>query len=110
MSFGRLRQRIVLRCVPHVQHDYFSSFNQSDDGFLASSLPLLSSLLELPIIIATTLVIKKTFLSTLKNVITPCLRALKNEYLKTLLKDDQYFCTFAFIMNDSKSALLFKAL
>ena len=27
-SFGRLRQRIVLKCVPHVQHDYFSSFIQ----------------------------------------------------------------------------------
>ena len=27
---GRLRQRIELKCVPHVQHDYFSSFNQSD--------------------------------------------------------------------------------
>ena len=40
LSFGRLRQRIVLKCVPHVQHDYFSSFNQSDHCFLASSLPL----------------------------------------------------------------------
>ena len=29
LSFGRLRQRIVLKCVPHAQHDYFSSFNQS---------------------------------------------------------------------------------
>ena len=29
MSFGRLRQRIPLKCVPPVQHDYFSSFNQS---------------------------------------------------------------------------------
>jgi len=28
MSFGGLRQRIVLKCVPHVQHDYFSSFIQ----------------------------------------------------------------------------------
>ena len=26
--FGKLRQRNVLKCVPHVQHDYFSSFNQ----------------------------------------------------------------------------------
>ena len=34
-----LRERIVLKCVPHVQHDYFSSFNQSDHCFLASSLP-----------------------------------------------------------------------
>ena len=46
LSFGRLRQRIVLKCVPHVQHDYFSSFNQSH-RFLALSLPLPSSLLEL---------------------------------------------------------------
>ena len=22
-SFGRLRQRMVLKCVPHMQHDYF---------------------------------------------------------------------------------------
>ena len=33
LSFGRLRQRIVLKCVPHVQHDYFSSFHQSDHFF-----------------------------------------------------------------------------
>ena len=51
MSFGRLRQRILLKCVPHVQHDYSSSFNQlqSDQCFLASPLPLPSSLLKLPI-------------------------------------------------------------
>ena len=48
LSFCRLRQRIELMCVPHVQHDYFSSFNQSDYCFLASSLPLPSSLLKLP--------------------------------------------------------------
>ena len=36
----------VSKCVPHVQHDYFSSFNQSDHYFLASSLPLLPSLLD----------------------------------------------------------------
>ena len=35
-------------CVPHVQHDYFSSFNQSDHCFLASSLALPPSLLKLP--------------------------------------------------------------
>ena len=37
LSFGRVRQRIVLKLVPHVQHDYFPSFNQSDHCFLASS-------------------------------------------------------------------------
>ena len=35
-----------LKCVPHVQHDYFSPFNQSDHCFLALSLPL-KSLLKL---------------------------------------------------------------
>ena len=30
--------------VPHVQHNYFSPFNQSDHCFLASLLPLPSSL------------------------------------------------------------------
>ena len=29
-SFGRLRQIIAPNIVPHVQHDYFSSFNQSN--------------------------------------------------------------------------------
>ena len=29
----------MLKCVPHVQHDYVSSFNQSDHCFLVSSLP-----------------------------------------------------------------------
>ena len=28
-SFGRVRQNITPKSVPHVQHDYFSSFNQS---------------------------------------------------------------------------------
>ena len=47
LTFDRLRQRIVLKCVPHVQHDYFFSFNQSDHCFLASSLLLPSSVLKL---------------------------------------------------------------
>ena len=46
MSFGRIRQRIVLKCA---QHDYFFSFNQSDRCFLTSSLPLSSTLLKLHI-------------------------------------------------------------
>ena len=29
-SFDRLRQSIAQKSVPHVQHDYFSSFNQSN--------------------------------------------------------------------------------
>ena len=29
-SFGRLRQNIAPKSVPHVQHDYFSSFKQSN--------------------------------------------------------------------------------
>ena len=48
VSFSRIRQRIVLKCVPHVQHDYFLSSNQSDLCSLASSLPLPSPLLKLP--------------------------------------------------------------
>ena len=38
--FGRLRQRTMLTSVPHVQHDYFSSINQSDHCFLVLSLSL----------------------------------------------------------------------
>ena len=37
LSFSR-SQRIVLECVPHVQHDYFFLFNQSNHCFLATSL------------------------------------------------------------------------
>ena len=37
----------LIKCVPHVQHDYFPSFSQSDHCFLASSLQLPSSLLKL---------------------------------------------------------------
>jgi len=29
-SFGRLRQNIAPKSVPHVQHDFFSSFNPSN--------------------------------------------------------------------------------
>ena len=42
-------KEIELKSVPHVQHDYFSSFNQSDRCFLALSLPL-PSLLKLSIV------------------------------------------------------------
>ena len=34
-SFGRLRQNIPPKSMPHVQHDYFSSFNQSNHWFVA---------------------------------------------------------------------------
>ena len=47
-SFGRLRQNIAPKSVPHVQHDYFSSFNQSNHCFVALSLTLPSLNLKLP--------------------------------------------------------------
>ena len=59
LSFGRLRQTIVLKCVPHVQHDYFSLSNQSDHCFLALPLPLPSSLLKRPFAKSTT--VEETF-------------------------------------------------
>ena len=42
-SFGRLRQNIAPNIVPHVQHDYFSSFNQSNHRVVALLLTLPSS-------------------------------------------------------------------
>ena len=48
-SFGRLRQNIAPKSVLHVQHDYFSSFNQSNHWFVALALTLPSSDLKLPI-------------------------------------------------------------
>ena len=45
-SFGRLRQNIATKSVPHVQHDYFSSLNQSNHWFVALTLP--SSNLKFP--------------------------------------------------------------
>ena len=47
-SSGRLRQNIAPKSVLHVQHDYFSSFNQSNHWFVALSLTLPSSDLKLP--------------------------------------------------------------
>ena len=47
-SFGRLRQNIAPKSVPHVQHDYFSSFNHLKSLSLtlpASDLKLLKDLL-----------------------------------------------------------------
>ena len=32
-SFGRLRRKIAPKSLPHVQHDYISSFNQSNHWF-----------------------------------------------------------------------------
>ena len=49
-SFGRLRQNIASKSVPHVQHDYFSSFNQSNHWFVALSLTLSSSNVKLPFV------------------------------------------------------------
>ena len=45
----RLRQIILLKCMPHIQHDYFSSFNQRDHCFLMLPLLLPSFLLKLSI-------------------------------------------------------------
>ena len=39
-SFSRLRQNIAPKIAPHVQHDYFSSFNQSNHSFVVLSLTL----------------------------------------------------------------------
>ena len=47
-SFGRLRQNIAPKSVPHVQHDCFSSFNQSNHWFVVLSLTLPSSNLKPP--------------------------------------------------------------
>ena len=47
-SFGRLRQNNAPNIVPHVQHDYFSSFNQSNHWFVVVLLTLPSSNLKLP--------------------------------------------------------------
>ena len=46
LSLGRLRQEIVQKCVPHLQHDFSSPFNQSEHCFLVSSLPLLKLLIS----------------------------------------------------------------
>ena len=46
--FGRLRQSIAPKSVPHVQHDCFSLFNQSNQWFVALPLTLPSSNLKLP--------------------------------------------------------------
>ena len=46
-SCGRLRQKIAPKSVPHVQHDYFSSFNQWNHWFVMLSLSLPSSFLKL---------------------------------------------------------------
>ena len=39
MLFARLRQRILLKCVPHVQHDFLSSLIYPMKCFIALSLP-----------------------------------------------------------------------
>ena len=39
-SFGRLRQKVAPKSVPHVQYDYFPLFNQPNHRFVALSLPL----------------------------------------------------------------------
>ena len=59
LPFRRLRQRNTLK---YVQHDYFSSFNQSDLCLL--TIPLSSSLLKLAInlIIVTITILKATVL------------------------------------------------
>ena len=49
LLFGRVRKKIAPNSVPHVphaQHDYFSSLNQSNHWFMALSMPLPSSFLN----------------------------------------------------------------
>jgi len=46
LSLGRLQQRIELKCMSHVQHNYFSAFNQSDHCFLVLSLRHTASMAE----------------------------------------------------------------
>ena len=41
-------KKIAPKSVEHVQHDYFSSLNQSNNWFMALSLLLPSSFLKLP--------------------------------------------------------------
>ena len=41
--------QLPIESVPHVRHDYFFSFNQSNHWFVVLSLPLPSSFLKLPI-------------------------------------------------------------
>ena len=69
LSCGRLRQQIVLKCVPHVQHDYISSSHQSDHCFLASWLPLQLSLVKLP-----TVFLRKPEMTSLSHVPYVCTR------------------------------------
>ena len=49
LSFSRLRQNIGPKSVPHVQHNYFSSFNQANHRFVVLLLMLQSSNLKLSI-------------------------------------------------------------
>ena len=58
-SFGRLRQKIAPKSVPHVQHENFFSFNQSNHWFVALSLTLPSSNLK-GVLASTTGTAKKT--------------------------------------------------
>ena len=69
-SFGRLRQNIAQKSVPHVQHDYFSSFSQSNHWFVAVLLTLPSSNLKLPFVCSE----------------TPALRFNSCRHLKVLFK------------------------
>ena len=48
LLFCRGRHGLVLKCVSHVQHDYFSSLDQSNSLFVALSLPFRSWMLKLP--------------------------------------------------------------
>ena len=40
-SFGRLRQNIAPKSVPHMLHDCFSSFNQSNNNWFVALLLML---------------------------------------------------------------------
>ena len=65
MSFGRLRQRILLKCVPHVQHDYFPHLTNQIIVFwrclCRCRRPCLSSLVMMTATAKITSLKKKTF-------------------------------------------------
>ena len=64
MWLGTLRHENVLWCVAHVQHDYLSSFNQSDHCFLSLSL------LKLPGFLGTVTATVNTCAMTLRSLST----------------------------------------
>ena len=91
--FGKLRQRILLKCVTHVQHDYFSSFNQSDHCFIASWFAVAVVLAKAPWY--------ENFTSSFGRLREKSVSHVQHDYISSFTKSNHWFVALSLPLTSS---------